>query len=72
VWKDTDRKFYARWSASKSQAYEMVEEAIQRRCIEGVSQPVFYKGQLVGTKTVFSDKLMMTWLRYNQPSVFRR
>lgn len=72
AWKAKDRKFGERWEASKSQAYELVEEAIQRRCIEGINQPVFYKGQVVGNKTLFSDKLMMLWLRYNRPHRFTK
>jgi hypothetical protein len=67
AWKAKDQKFYERWRDAQSQSVDMFDEVIRRRCLDGVTQPVFYKGEIVGHKTIFSDQLLMTWLRYKNP-----
>lgn len=44
--------FYAEWIT------EQIDEAIFKRAIRGVKEPVFYEGAQCGTKRVYSDKLL--------------
>ena len=40
------------------------------RAVEGVEEPVFWKGEQVGTLRRFNDNLLMTLLRVRDPFVF--
>ena len=48
-----------------------MEEEIWRRAKEGVLEPVFYKGEVAGYKTNYSDTLAMFILRGLKPGTYR-
>ena len=54
-----DPVFKEKVQLAKLEAMDMVEAAITHRGIEGVDEPVFYQGEQVGTKKVYSDTLLM-------------
>ena len=41
------------------EACQEVEEAITHRAIDGVDEPIYFQGQLVGYKKAYSDNLLM-------------
>lgn len=66
-----DEEFAEAWDyALESAAHQLEEEAI-RRATEGVLEPVFYKGEVAGYKTNYSDTLLMFILRGLKPGVYR-
>jgi hypothetical protein len=49
---------------------EDIEAEMQRRGIKGVKEPVFYEGQKVGHKRVYSDKLLMALAKRHMPQEY--
>ena len=50
----------------------VMERAAFVRAIDGVDEPVFHKGDLVGHKRVYSDRLMDTLLKGNLPDKYHK
>jgi len=48
---------------------ELASEA-RRRAMEGVEEPIYYDGIRVGTRTIYSDKLMVLLLRAHRPAMY--
>lgn len=42
-----------------AQFADIIEREMYRRAVEGVEEDVFHKGQVCGTKTVYSDTILM-------------
>jgi hypothetical protein len=55
----TDPEFAQRVEEARSEALARVEELIYRHATEGVQEPVFQSGRLVGTRQVFDHKLLL-------------
>lgn len=53
-----DPEFAAAWSDALQEACANVESEIHRRAVEGWEEPVFQRGELVGTITKYSDRLL--------------
>ncbi|MEE8632239.1 MAG: hypothetical protein V3T10_02905, partial [Candidatus Bathyarchaeia archaeon] len=53
-----DKEFSTRWDDAIEVAGDMVEEEAMRRAIEGVLEPVYYRGEICGYKTNYSDQLL--------------
>jgi hypothetical protein len=51
-------------------AADKLEREARRRALEGVEEPVYQGGQLVGTKTVYSDSLLALLLKGRRKKVF--
>ena len=51
-------------------AADKLEREARRRAIEGTEEPVYQGGQLVGTKTVYSDSLLALLLKGRRKKVF--
>lgn len=43
--------------------YDMIEEEARRRAVEGVLEPVYFKGEEVGNVRKYSDQLLMFLLK---------
>lgn len=54
----SDPEFAAAWDDAIEQATGSVELEIHRRAVEGYDEPVYQKGELVGTVTKYSDRLL--------------
>lgn len=63
-----DEDFAEDWNHALEAAANILEEEAVRRAIEGVLEPVYYKGEIAGYKTNYSDTLMMFILRKLDPS----
>ena len=48
-----------------------MENEMRRRAIEGVEEDVYYQGEVVGKKRVYSDKMLETLMKKERPDAFR-
>lgn len=68
----TDEDFADAWDLAALAAGDLLEEEAIRRAVDGVMEPVFYKGAIVGHKINYSDALLTTLLRATNPGKFNR
>lgn len=66
-----DEGFAARWRAAMDDAADVLEAEALRRATRGVDEPVFYKGERVGTVRKYSDTLLIFLLKGARPEKFR-
>jgi hypothetical protein len=59
--------FRAGWHAALDHAVHRLEDAAFSRAIHGVSRPVFYKGEQIGERCYYDERLTMFLLRYRDP-----
>ena len=55
-------------SAIRSCRVAILEDEAMRRAVDGVEEPVYQAGQLVGTKRVYSDSLLKLMLQAADPA----
>ena len=55
--------FAAAWAAALDLGVQRVEDVAMDRALNGVEQPVYSYGKLVGTRTAHNDRLLMFMLR---------
>ena len=53
-----DPIFAQQWDDAVDEATARIEQELHRRAVEGWNEPVYQKGEMVGTITRYSDKLM--------------
>lgn len=70
-WRAEDEEFDARWKAAIDEAVELMEAEADRRAIEGVDEPVFYKGYECGYVRKFSDTLLIFRLKALAPEKYK-
>jgi hypothetical protein len=56
--REVDTEFAMAWDAALAESTERLEREAVRRAHDGVTQPVFYKGDECGTVQVYSDRLL--------------
>ena len=66
-----DEDFAAQWDEAMQVAVDALEAEARRRAVEGVDEPVYYKGQLIDTIKKYSDNLLITLLKAHRPEKFR-
>lgn len=71
AYRRNDEDFAEAWEHALESAAHVLEEEAIRRATEGVLEPVFYKGEVAGYKTNYSDTLLMFILRGLKPGVYR-
>ena len=59
--------FRMAWDAALDLAVKALSDAVFARALHGVSRPVFYKGEQVGERIYFDERLAMFVLRYRDP-----
>ena len=64
--------FRAAWDAALDHAVQRIADAAFSRALHGVSRPVFYKGEQVGERRYYDERLIMFMLRYRDPARFGR
>ena len=62
-----DTKFASAWDEAITTAVDLLEAEAKRRAMEGVLEPVFQQGRLVGMIRRFSDRLMILLLKAHKP-----
>jgi hypothetical protein len=55
------------WDAAVDQSTVRLTDAMMSRAIHGVAEPIFYKGEQVGERRRFNDRLGMWLLRHRAP-----
>lgn len=67
-WRDEDPEFAERWDRAKYVGVSVLEDEAVRRAHDGVSEPVFYMGEQVGTVQRYSDSLLSSLLKAHHPA----
>ncbi|MCL6252060.1 hypothetical protein M3P36_13520 [Altererythrobacter sp. KTW20L] len=62
--------FRAAWEAALDIGVQMLEDVAMDRALNGVEEQVFHQGELVGTRRVYNDRLLMFILRNRAPKRF--
>lgn len=70
-WRDADDEFRSRWDEAVEEGTDRLEDEAQRRARDGVTEPVFYKGDVVGQVQRYSDTLMIFLLKARRPDKFK-
>ena len=70
-WLQQDAEYAVDFANANEEATDALEQEARRRAFEGVEEPVFYKGERVGSIRKFSDSLLMLLLMAKRPDQFR-
>ena len=70
-WKKDDPEFAEAFRIAEEKAADRLEQEARRRAIEGVSEPVYHKGEVVGTIQKYSDTLLIFLLKGARPEKYR-
>ena len=63
--------FAAQWDEALEEGTDLLDAEARRRAVTGIDKPVYYKGEVVGSITKYSDRLLMFLLRAHRPQKFR-
>lgn len=66
-----DVGFAADWDRAEAEGTEVLEQEARRRAVEGVDEPVFHRGEVVGAVRKYSDTLLIFLLKGRKPEVYR-
>ncbi len=66
-----DPAFKAQLAEAKDAGADVLEEEIRRRAVEGVEEPVYYQGEIVGHVRKYSDILLIFAAKAARPEKFR-
>ena len=66
--RDADERFAAEWAAAFEAGTDVLRDEVRRRAVDGVEEPVFQRGELVGHVRKFSDVLLIFELKRRDPS----
>ena len=61
-------EFRAAWDAALDHGVQRLADIAIDRAMEGVAVPVFWRGEQVGEKRWYNDRLLMFLLRHHQPA----
>ena len=64
--------FREAWDAALDYAVGRLADAAMSRALHGVARPIFYKGELVGERRYFDERLTMFMLRLRDPVTYGR
>ncbi len=64
------QEFRRAWDAALDIGMRRIEDVAMDRALNGVEQPVYSYGKIVGSRTVYNDRLLMFMLRNRAPERF--
>lgn len=64
----TDTEFAAEWRAAWAEGTDRLVAEAQRRAVDGVDEPVFHKGEIVGYVRRLDSTLLMFLIKQRDPS----
>ena len=64
------KEFRKAWEAALALGVQQLEDMAMHRALHGVEVPVYSYGEIVGTRTVYNDRLLMFLLRNRAPERF--
>lgn len=70
-WLQKDKKFKKDYDRVLKVAVGLMEDEAKRRALDGVLEPVFYKGEKVGSIRKYSDTLLIVLLKAHAPEKYR-
>ena len=70
LWMAKDPAYVEAFAAAGEQAGDRLEQEARRRAIEGVTEPVWYRGQKVGEVQKYSDTLLIFLLKGAKPEKY--
>ncbi len=59
--------FAAQWDDALEEGTDLLKAEAWRRAVNGIDKPVYYKGEVVGSITKYSDRLLMFLLKAHDP-----
>ncbi|WP_162789440.1 hypothetical protein [Altererythrobacter sp. ZODW24] len=62
--------FRKAWQAALDLGIQKIEDVAMDRALNGVEVPVYAYGKIIGTRTVYNDRLLMFMLRNRAPARF--
>ena len=65
-----DAAFAALWDDALEEAADWLELEALRRAMDGIEEGRYFRGEMIGTITRYSDSLLMFLLKARRPSVF--
>jgi len=71
LWIEKDSAYAAAFEEAKIAATDALVAEARRRAVQGVEEPIFYKGELVQTIRKYSDTLLIFLLKGALPEVYR-
>ena len=71
-WVEKDKHFADAFQLARDVAADVLEAEARRRGLEGVAEPVFFQGAVVGHVTRYSDACLMALLSAYRPERFGR
>lgn len=69
-WRESDPTFAALWDEAEQVAADKLEREAWRRAHDGFEEPVYYQGDVVGTITKYSDRMLEILLKGHRPEKF--
>jgi len=70
TWQAGDARFAAAIAIATEAGADALEDEALRRAVEGVDEPVFYRGERIGTARKYSDTLLMFLLKSRRPEIY--
>ena len=70
-WYEKSEPYRQAFDEAEEKAADRLEQEARRRAVEGVSEPVFYQGEKVGTVQKYSDTLLIFLLKGVRPEKYR-
>lgn len=71
-WVKEDPVYAAAFADAEEAAADRLEQEARRRAVEGVEEPVFHKGKVVGTVRKYSDTLLIFLLNGAKPEKYKQ
>jgi hypothetical protein len=62
--------FRRAWKAALAQATVRLADIAYERAIEGVAEPIVWKGEIIGERRRYSDRLLCYLLKHNDPLTY--
>ena len=70
-WRHEDADFARDWDAALDGCKDQLEQSLYQRAVEGVEEPVFYKGKQCGSVRRYSDTAAIFLLKGARPEKYR-
>lgn len=70
-WRTREPEFAQRFLEAHEEASEALETEARRRAKDGWDEPVFYEGEIVGSKRKYSDTLLIFLMKGNLPEKYK-
>lgn len=70
TWQASDASFAAAIAIATEAGADALEDEALRRAVDGVNEPVFYRGERIGTARKYSGTLLMFLLKSRRPEIY--